>query len=178
MTAQLPTGPNATITSGDWSGVGTGTNGESWDFQTCTQLVEAIGFSESSMFYPRDWSLEWLQQHCGDRFGVTPRPFELVKTWHFDDLAAANVTRILFTNGLKDGWSVGGFAESLSDSLIVLNFPNGAHHSDLSGAGPTDQDSEDIKDGFLTITRQLRSWLKELKMEASRDVVTDIVANS
>lgn len=30
MSAQLPSGNRATITSGDWSGVGTGGNGESW----------------------------------------------------------------------------------------------------------------------------------------------------
>jgi len=38
--AQLPSGPNATITSGDWSGVGTGANGESWYVQerSCTQI--------------------------------------------------------------------------------------------------------------------------------------------
>lgn len=30
MTAQLPSGRHSTITSGDWSGVGTGGNGESW----------------------------------------------------------------------------------------------------------------------------------------------------
>lgn len=30
FSSQLPSGPNATITSGDWSGVGAGDNGESW----------------------------------------------------------------------------------------------------------------------------------------------------
>ena len=33
MSQQLPSGPNATISAGDWSGVGKGSNGESWDFQ-------------------------------------------------------------------------------------------------------------------------------------------------
>lgn len=43
LSSQLPAGPHATITSGDWSGVGTGQDGESWDFETCTFLVETIG---------------------------------------------------------------------------------------------------------------------------------------
>jgi hypothetical protein len=43
LSAQLPSGANATISSGDWSGVGSGDNGASWDFETCTLLVEAIG---------------------------------------------------------------------------------------------------------------------------------------
>ena len=104
MTDQLPTGPNATISGGDWSGDGTGSNGESWDFQTCTLLVEAIGFSEgASMFPPRDWTLNWMREHCTKRFGVVPRPYELVKRFRFgsDELASTNTTRILFTNGLK-----------------------------------------------------------------------------
>lgn len=56
LSTQLPSGANATITSGDWSGVGAGRNGESWDFQTCTFLVEAIGTNgQTDMFTPRNW---------------------------------------------------------------------------------------------------------------------------
>jgi Serine carboxypeptidase S28 len=162
MTRQMPSGPHATISSGDWSGVGTEDNGESWDFQTCTLLVEAIGFSKDSMFVPREWSLEWLTRHCQSRFGVTPRPHEIVNQWHFDELVASNVTRILFTNGLKDGWSVSGIQTNLSNTLIALNFPNGAHHSDLSHLGPTENDTEDIAEGYKTITRILGQWLDEV----------------
>lgn len=162
FTSQLPGGPHATITSGDWSGVGSGTNGESWDWQTCTLLVEAIGLSKESMFPPRDWSMSWLNHHCFQRFGVIPRPFELVHRWGFDQLVQSNVTRILFTNGLKDGWSVGAISQNLSDSLIVLNFPNGAHHSDLSGRGPSDEDTEDIQQGFRDIIDILGDWLNEV----------------
>ena len=43
LSLQLPAGKAATITSGDWSGVGTGSDGRSWDFETCTFLVEQIG---------------------------------------------------------------------------------------------------------------------------------------
>lgn len=163
MKGQLPTGNNATISSGDWSGVGTGSNGESWDFQTCTREVEAIGFSESSMFPTRSWSLDWLEQHCQSRFGVSPAPYAMVRQWKFDRLVETNVTRIIFTNGLKDGWSVGGFLEPLSPALPILNFPNGAHHSDLSGRGPSEDDSEDIQEGFETIATILGTWLDEIR---------------
>jgi len=165
MTDQLPTGPNATISGGDWSGDGTGADGESWDFQTCTLLVEAIGFSgETSMFPARNWTIGWMEDHCSKRFGVRPRPYELVNKFGFGEagLASGNVTRILFTNGLKDGWSVAGFQTNLSDSLVAINFENGAHHSDLSGTGPTPNDSGDIREGFKTITRLLGGWLEEV----------------
>jgi hypothetical protein len=162
MSLQLPTGPNATISGGDWSGVGTGADGESWDFQTCTLLVEAIGFSNSSMFPLRNWSLDWLNRHCQSRFGVSPEPHSLVDQWHFDDLR--NVSRILFTNGLNDGWSKGSILSNLSDTVLVLNFENGAHHSDLSHKGPSEDDTEDIRRGFDAIQVILGSWLEDVRL--------------
>jgi len=163
MRLQLPSGPNATISSGDWSGVGQGRSGESWDFQTCTLLVEAIGFGNSSMFPPRNWTIDWLNDHCTTRFGVTPQPHELVGQWHFDDLAGkGKASRILFTNGLNDGWSVSGIQTNLSDSLLAINFPNGAHHSELAGGRPSNDDTEDIKRGLRDIQSILATWLQEL----------------
>jgi lysosomal Pro-X carboxypeptidase len=166
MQLQLPTGPNATISGGDWSGVGTGQGGESWDFQTCTLLVETIAFGPNSMFPTREWTMDWLTDHCQSRFGVTPRPHELVDRWHFDDLKNGKHSNILFTNGLQDGWSVSGIQTNLSDSLLALNFPNGAHHSDLSHRGPSEDDTEDIQQGFRQIQSILGSWLEELPSRA------------
>lgn len=164
MRSQLPSGNNATISGGDWSGDGTGNDGDSWDFQTCSWLIEAIGFSKASMFPVREWSLEWLNQHCASRFpGVKPRPYALVKEWRFDDLASQNATRILFTNGLNDGWSVGGITSNLSESLIAINFENGAHHSDLSGKGPSEDDTDDIRAGYASIQQIFANWLKEVQ---------------
>ena len=164
MTNQLPNGVHATITSGDWSGVGTHRNGQMWDFQTCDLCVEHIGFGKNSMFPMRDWTLVWLNEHCRERFGVSPRPYKFVHEWHIDDLLnKTNTSRILFTNGLNDGWSVGGILESLSDTLPVINFENGAHHSDLSGVGPSGRDTPDIKNGFIKIKDILQEWIMEVK---------------
>jgi Serine carboxypeptidase S28 len=167
---QLPSGSNATISSGDWSGVGTGQSGESWDFQTCSTLIEAISFSPQSIFSAaaRIWTLTWLEQHCRRRFGsfVVPSPTKLVQEWEFEpsQLVANNVSHILFTNGLRDGWSVSGIKSNLSSTLLALNFPTGAHHSDLSSHGPLpdNQDTADIAAGFVAITGILEKWLGEL----------------
>jgi len=107
--------------------------------------------------------MEWLNAHCSSRFGVIPKPLELVNRWKFDNLVENNVTRILFTNGLKDGWSVGGVQTNLSESLVALNFPNGAHHSDLSGKGPSDEDSDDIKQGFRSVIEIVGEWLEDIR---------------
>jgi hypothetical protein len=64
---------------------------------------------------------------------------------------------------LQDGWSVGAVKTNLSDSLLALNFPNGAHHSDLSHLGPNPDDTDDIKAGYNSIAHILGKWLDEVK---------------
>jgi pimeloyl-ACP methyl ester carboxylesterase len=167
LSSQLPSGKNASISSGDWSGVGTGNDGSMWDFQTCTLLVEHIGFSEESMFPVRPWKMEWMINHCKARFGVEVQPYELVRRWKFNDLVGAGVTNILFTNGLNDGWSVGGIKTNLSDTLLAINFENGAHHSDLSGQGPSNKDTSDVRLGFAKIKAILQQWLSEIPSNGS-----------
>ena len=53
--------------------------------------------------------------------------------------------------------------EDLSDTILALNFDNGAHHSDLSHVGPSDDDTDDIREGFVTITHVLERWLDEIR---------------
>ena len=98
------------------------------------------------VFPPRAWSLDWLEKHCTNRFGsaASPQPSALVDLWGFDStgLAMSGATRILFTNGLQDGWSVGGITEDVGDTdaglqLLAVNMENGAHHSDVSSIGNT-----------------------------------------
>ena len=147
MASQMPAGANGSISCGDWSGCGSGANGESWDYETCSFLVEAIGTSGSSDMFPaRPWSLEWLTTHCRARFGITPAPTRLADEWGFDadGLRRQGASRILFTNGLNDGWSAGGFLEDVNKAkdLLVLNMENGAHHSDLTHTRPCPSPSD------------------------------------
>ena len=143
-------------------------DGASWDFQTCTDLVFVLGFSERSMFPTKSVShddgssmYDHLTRHCRERFGVTPRPFQLVEQWRFDDLSKQSY--ILFTNGLQDLWSGGSFLHNVSDTVISINLENGAHHSDLTHVGPTEHDTPDVRAGFKQIRRTLAQWLDELK---------------
>lgn len=161
LTFEIPKGPNATISTADWSGAGGGDTGEAWEFQICRDLVVKTGFAGSEkMFYPpRTWTLEWLSQHCQSRFGVLPEPGRLTDMWHFDDLVS-HTSRILFTNGLVDGWSASSYLYNLSDTIVALNYPNGAHHSDLNPEWPSPDDTPDILEGFNQITQILREWLE------------------
>jgi hypothetical protein len=44
----------------------------------------------------------------------------LVDLWGFDRLQDLPVTRIVFTNGLNDGWSAGGVTTPLPDQEIFV----------------------------------------------------------
>lgn len=91
---------------------------------------------------------------------MTPQPRALPDVWGFDEEVLPRVTsRIIFTNGLNDGWSVGGFMRNLSESLLVFNMPNGAHHSDLSHNWPSDADTQDVRDTREAIAKQLEEWI-------------------
>ena len=163
MSSQLPDGPRATISGSDWSGVGPGYDGMMFDFHCCSTLTPAVGFSKESMFPPRDWTLEWLTDHCMDRFDTTPRPYKLVDEFKFDDLVGQGASRILFTNGQNDIWSQGSYLESLSDSLLVFNIETGAHHSDLGHSGNSErEDTEEMKHARVEITAVLDGWLDEV----------------
>jgi hypothetical protein len=137
-----------------------------WNFQTCTDVIFLAGFSETSMFPAKNSTYDDLADWCQESFGVTPRPRELADLWGFDDLVNRGASRILFTNGGHDMWSGGSIVESLSDSLIALNFENGAHHSELTHRGPSDKDTPDIKEGFVQIADILGKWLDEIKEES------------
>ena len=78
---------------------------------------------------------------------------------------------IVFTNGLNDGWSVGSIV-SVDDienaaerELVVMNFPNGAHHSDLTHSDPSGEDTVDIQKGHADILQLMGRWLQQIKEE-------------
>ena len=165
LRTELPPGPNGTITGADWSGTGGGHSGYMWDYQSCT-LIPQCSLSPESMFPPRNWTLAWLTQHCQQRFGMTPHLAALVEEFGFDDLS--NDSHILFTNGYNDGWYALSITENVSDTIRTFNFPNGAHHSDLTELGATDQDTPDIVEGHKQVTALLGSWMDEVMMSPNR----------
>jgi Serine carboxypeptidase S28 len=165
--SELPLGPNATLSTADWSGAGDGTTAQSWEFQICRDLVVQTGWGSKSMFVPsRQWSLQWLSDHCWSRFHIRPLPGRMQNLWHFDASSLINRTsHILFTNGLQDGWSVSSYQTNLSKTILALNFPNGAHHSDLSHEWPVPGETEDLIKGHESILNIVRQWLYEISKE-------------
>ena len=102
------------------------------------------------------------------RFGVRPQPRALADAWGFDELGSAGLTsRIIFTNGINDGWSVGSIVKNISDSLVAINMPNGAHHSDLSHSPPSPDDTPDITAGRAQAAELLSTWLDEVRRSSA-----------
>ena len=153
----VPGGKTLFDSGGDYN------DGMAWDFQVCTDVVFILGFSNQSMLPPRHASYDDLTLRCRERFGVTPRPFQLVDKWDFANLQDRSY--ILFTNGVLDIWSGGSIMHNVSDTVLALNFPNGAHHSDLTHGGPTEYDSDDIKAGHVQIQNILEKWLDQIRKD-------------
>ena len=165
ISTQVPSGANGTISCGDWSGCGDGDNGASWDFETCSRLVQQIGMSgQTDMFLPRVWSFEWMNAHCMSRFGLVPRPYDLAELWGLSTATLPSVvSRVIFTSGLNDGWSAGGILANLSDTLLAFSAPNGAHHSDLGGLWPDDpRNTPDVTAMQESVWSMISAWLADL----------------
>jgi hypothetical protein len=150
-------------------------DGESWEFQTCTNLIFLAGTGNESMFPEHLASYEELAEDCRDRFGPDigkPRPTELNDEWHFAPgpaLVGTGVTRILFTNGMQDMWSGGSYLEDLSDSILAINMINAAHHSDLTHTSleyNDVHDTDDVKEAKERIAEILGTWIEEVKLES------------
>lgn len=68
-------------------------------------------------------------------------------------------SNIVFANGLLDPWHSGGILKNISDSLIALIIPEGAHHLDLFFSTKSDPNS------VIMVRKeqlaQIRKWMDD-----------------
>merc|ERR1712216_586416 len=85
----------------------------------------------------------------------------------------ADASRIIFTNGLNDGWSVGGFLKDLSpaNGIFSINFPNGAHHSDLAHDLFGDRNTPDVIAGHQRAIAIISTWLQNIRLVDNAETV-------
>ncbi|KAJ8410889.1 hypothetical protein AAFF_G00188460 [Aldrovandia affinis] len=101
-----------------------------WYYQACTEMVMPMctdGIQD--MFEPQAWDFMAFSEECQALFGVRPR-----SDWADTVYGGKNIkshSNIVFSNGGLDPWSGGGVTKSLSDSLVAIMIPEGAHHLDL-----------------------------------------------
>lgn len=56
-------------------------------------------------------------------------------------MVSAVADRSFCSNGLLDPWSTGGVLWNVSDTVVSVIIPEGAHHLDLRAANPNDPPS-------------------------------------
>uniref|UniRef100_A0A673WEA9 Lysosomal Pro-X carboxypeptidase n=1 Tax=Salmo trutta TaxID=8032 RepID=A0A673WEA9_SALTR len=101
-----------------------------WYYQACTEMVMPLctdGIQD--MFEPQDWNFQAFSDECHSLFGVRPRA-----DWAdtvYGGLDIASHSNIIFSNGGLDPWSSGGVTRNISDSVVAIVIPDGAHHLDL-----------------------------------------------
>lgn len=147
----------------DKTGCGTGPAGIAWDYLACTEIIYyPCSNGRTDMFPPSEWNNDNLTQYCQAKYGVVPRPDFLL-----DEFGAGNIsssaTRIIFSNGLLDPWSAGGFMKALSPTLTAVVISEGAHHLDLRSANPLDPAS--VVFARTTEVNTLLSWMAEINTD-------------
>jgi lysosomal Pro-X carboxypeptidase len=73
-------------------------------------------------------------------------------------LHCRGVTNIVFSNGQLDPWSVFGVLEDVSDTVVAVIIPDGAHHLDLMYSRP--DDSNELRAARQTIMRHVLQWIE------------------
>ncbi|CAB1348372.1 unnamed protein product, partial [Coregonus sp. 'balchen'] len=96
----------------------------------CTEMVMPLCTDGvQDMFEPQDWNFQAFSDECHALFGVRPRA-----DWAdtvYGGLDIASHSNIIFSNGGLDPWSSGGVTRNISDSVVAIVIPDGAHHLDL-----------------------------------------------
>lgn len=125
-------------------------SGGAFTYQVCAQFVPSESFfppnGTTDMFWDAGgFNASWVRSFCRGQFGERgPLPGFRTLPLLFGASAAdfqAGASNIIFSNGLLDPWSSGGFLDDLSASLPALVIPDGGHHVDLYWTDPADPPS-------------------------------------
>lgn len=128
-----------------------------WDYQWCTELLPQETYftrdGRNDMFWAVEENMTAIRQHCNRSFGVEPR-----ETWIATEFAGtAGASNIVFSNGLYDPWSSGGVVKNVSDSVIAVIIPEGAHHLDLFFTNPLDPPS--VTEARRVELAEVKKWI-------------------
>lgn len=137
----------------------------SWRFQGCTELVMPVcGNGVTDMFYPYTWNRTEERLKCQQKFNVTPDLYKGVMSYGGKNLESAS--NIIFSNGDEDPWYAVGITESVSDSVIAIAIPGGAHHNDLRSEDITDPVS--VRTARALEKKYIREWINTPELSDAR----------
>ncbi|XP_049926990.1 lysosomal Pro-X carboxypeptidase [Epinephelus moara] len=131
-----------------------------WFYQACTEMVMPMCTDGvQDMFEPEEWNFQAFSDECNGIFGVRPRADWAGTVYGAKDIAAHS--NIIFSNGGLDPWSAGGVTHNITDSLVSIMIPDGAHHLDLRYSN--DRDTPSVRAARALEVMYFREWIKQAK---------------
>ncbi|XP_077578716.1 lysosomal Pro-X carboxypeptidase [Stigmatopora nigra] len=138
-----------------------------WDYQACTEMVMPMCTDGvRDMFEPAEWNFQAFSDECHAMFGVRPRADWAGVVFGGKDISSHS--NIIFSNGGLDPWSSGGVTHNLSDSLVAVLIPEGAHHLDLRSAN--DMDPPSVREARAVELSYFKKWIKQAQKMQSNAV--------
>ncbi|XP_020373927.2 lysosomal Pro-X carboxypeptidase isoform X2 [Rhincodon typus] len=133
-----------------------------WDYQTCTEMVmPSCSDGINDMFEPMPWDLQSYSDNCKKDWGLLPRPQWMTTVYGGKNISSHS--NIVFSNGGLDPWASGGVTKSISDTLIAILIPEGAHHLDLRLSNKEDPVS--VQKARTLEVKYFKKWIEQAKTE-------------
>ncbi|CAN8004405.1 unnamed protein product, partial [Ixodes hexagonus] len=132
------------------------TSSYSLGFQGCTELVHPVcSDGTKDMFYPSVWNQAEETEKCRMTYGVRSDTTKGYLFFGGSNLPSAS--KVIFSYGDRDPWSVYAIKEPPSGDTIVLLIEGAAHHEDLRFSSPEDSDA--LKSARLIEKNYIRDWI-------------------
>ncbi|XP_024072233.1 lysosomal Pro-X carboxypeptidase isoform X2 [Terrapene carolina triunguis] len=129
-----------------------------WYYQACTEMVMPMCTDGvNDMFEPRKWNFHVFSEECFKLWKVRPRPSWIPSVYGGKNISSHS--NIIFSNGGLDPWSGGGVTRNITDSLIAIVIPEGAHHLDLRASNPGDPKS--VLQARALEVQYMKQWIEK-----------------
>ncbi|XP_005357661.1 lysosomal Pro-X carboxypeptidase [Microtus ochrogaster] len=136
-----------------------------WSYQSCTEMVMPFcANGVDDMFETYQWDLEKFSDDCFSQWGVKPRPHWITTLYGGKNISSHS--NIIFSNGDLDPWSGGGVTKDITDTLVAINIPGGAHHLDLRASTAFDP-STVLLSRSLEV-KHMKKWIADFYQNARR----------
>lgn len=131
-----------------------------WFYQSCTEMVMPMCTDGvNDMFEPEEWNFQAFSDECKAMFGVRPRADWAEVVYGGKDISAHS--NIIFSNGGLDPWSAGGVTHNISESLVSIMIPDGAHHLDLRYSNALDPPT--VREARALELKYFKEWIRQAK---------------
>nr|XP_025961859.1 lysosomal Pro-X carboxypeptidase isoform X2 [Dromaius novaehollandiae] len=131
-----------------------------WYYQACTEMVMPMCTDGvNDMFEPQKWDFDALSEECFRLWGVRPRPSWILSMYGGKNISSHS--NIIFSNGGLDPWSAGGVTQNITDSLVAIVIPDGAHHLDLRSRNPCDPKS--VQQARALEIHYMKQWIEKAR---------------